>query len=1099
MSHFFRIGSYLAKLFGVLGALCVVVLLLSECAGPSNQLIGQGVYSQAEIDLERAARQPVLQTRSPPSLVVKVDYSTARAAAWFPKGESPILAQLAADNRIPSVAERTGPEPLVLEGIDGVGNYGGAWTGYAVSVSAIFDNLNARMSTTTLVRWSPQGYPVVPHLAKNWHCSADFREYTFSLRKGVRWSDGHPFTADDIVYWWMQEVPRLAVFPKAMLVADQRGRFEKVDDYTVRFTFPAPNPNFIERLADTIVALPAHYLGMYNPDSGDAGLIEREANALGVSPRGLYTLKKQLDNPDCPQMWPWVYRRYQSTPPYQFVRNPYYWAVDSAGNQLPYLDMLFFDVRTKQMGEIAATSGAVTFSGVGFRNYTLVMSQRKHAGYRVLQWYPGARSLYTIYPNLNRRIDISRPETLQKSRLLSDTKFRRALSVAINRRDIIRAVFNGVTEPAQLAPGEGSLFHSERLQNSYIEYDPHQANASLDELGLTARDGEGFRLLPNGQRLTFFLSELFTTTEGPSQFVIDDWAAVGLRVRLRKIPQNILYAERYAYDYDLIATGEEAGESEIFPLLQPYSFVPTQQSCLFAPGYGLWFMSGGLSGDPKSQVPGAIAPPLGHPLREAMASYVEAVTTPDPIRQRRIFERILDIAADQVWSIGISTPPPRLTLVDDQLRNVPKIALASNITKTPANTGVETYYWKGQTLPRNTIDALQRDIMAVTSDPGITLQGSSTATLTGSGKRWNFGSLWAVCTLGGLLWLGRRYPFIGRRLLSLIPTLAIMSALIFSIAQLPPGDFLTTRIMQLEMESNESAANDIKELQQVFHMADPLWKQYLRWSGLLWFFTYDADDAGLLQGNLGRSMESGRPVVDILGDRILLTCLLSAITLAVTWGIALPIGIYSAIRQYSISDYFLSVVGFLGVSVPAFLLALLVMYAGFEWFGISMTGIYSPEFALQPGWNFAKVRDLLAHLWMPVAVLGVGGTAAMIRVMRGNLLDELRKPYVTTARAKGMRPLRLILKYPVRVAINPFISSIGSLLPELVSGGTIVAVVMGLPMVGPFLLSALQNEDVYLAASMLMVLSVLSVVGTLISDLLLLLLDPRIRMAGGHR
>jgi ABC-type dipeptide/oligopeptide/nickel transport system permease component len=232
----------------------------------------------------------------------------------------------------------------------------------------------------------------------------------------------------------------------------------------------------------------------------------------------------------------------------------------------------------------------------------------------------------------------------------------------------------------------------------------------------------------------------------------------------------------------------------------------------------------------------------------------------------------------------------------------------------------------------------------------------------------------------------------------------------------------------------------------------------------------------------------------IVGDRILLTVLISLGTILLTWALAIPIGIYSAVRQYSIGDYVLTFLGFIGMCVPGFLLALLLMYASAEFLGIPVSGLFSSQYGAQPEWDWPKILDLLKHIWVPVVVLGIGGTAGMIRVMRANLLDELKKPYVVTARAKGVRPLKLLLKYPVRMALNPFISGIGGIFPQLVSGGAIVAMVLSLPTVGPLLLAALMSEDMYLAGSMLMVLSLLGVVGTLVSDLLLLWLDPRIRM-----
>ncbi|MGH7996650.1 MAG: ABC transporter permease [Opitutaceae bacterium] len=330
----------------------------------------------------------------------------------------------------------------------------------------------------------------------------------------------------------------------------------------------------------------------------------------------------------------------------------------------------------------------------------------------------------------------------------------------------------------------------------------------------------------------------------------------------------------------------------------------------------------------------------------------------------------------------------------------------------------------------------------------------------------------------------------------MVPTLAVVSIVVFAIVQLPPGDFATVYQAELEEEGSASAAAQIQELRSTFHLDDTPVVQYLRWSGLYWFTSFRDRDTGLLEGNLGRSMEFNLPVATVVGDRIALTVVVSLATILLTWTIAIPIGIYSAVRQYSIGDYALTLLGFLGMSVPGFLLALVLMFLAHRWFGLSVSGLFSPAYETVSGWSWPKILDLLKHIWVPVVVLGLGGTAGMIRVMRANLLDELRKPYVTAARARGVPAVRLLLRYPVRLALNPFVSGVGGLFPELMSGGAIVAIVLSLPMIGPVLFTALLSEDVQLAASMLLVMSFLGIAGTLISDLLLMALDPRIRLQG---
>ncbi|MCX5632077.1 MAG: ABC transporter permease [Phycisphaerae bacterium] len=344
-----------------------------------------------------------------------------------------------------------------------------------------------------------------------------------------------------------------------------------------------------------------------------------------------------------------------------------------------------------------------------------------------------------------------------------------------------------------------------------------------------------------------------------------------------------------------------------------------------------------------------------------------------------------------------------------------------------------------------------------------------------------------------------RHPYIGKRFLIMIPTLLVMSIVIFTIIQLPPGDYLTTRIMMLAEQGDSSSVQELADLKKMFWLDEPVCIRYIKWMGLPWFISFNPSDTGLLQGNLGRSMQTGQPVNDIVGDRIILTVILSLGTILFTWAVAVPVGIYSAVKQYSIGDYILTFLGFIGMCIPSFLLALICMYLGKKYLGISFSGLFSSRYGAQPQWDWFKFLDLLKHIWLPIFVIGLEGTAGMVRVMRGNLLDELRKPYVVTARAKGVRPMKLLFKYPVRLALNPFVSGIGALFPNLISGGAIVAMVLSLPVVGPLMLDALLTEDMYLAGSMLMVLSLLGVFGTLVSDLLLLWLDPRIRFTGGTR
>lgn len=327
------------------------------------------------------------------------------------------------------------------------------------------------------------------------------------------------------------------------------------------------------------------------------------------------------------------------------------------------------------------------------------------------------------------------------------------------------------------------------------------------------------------------------------------------------------------------------------------------------------------------------------------------------------------------------------------------------------------------------------------------------------------------------------FAYTVRRLITMVPTLIAISVIIFVIIQLPPGDYLSTYVAELAAQGEGVNDERIAYLREKYGLDQPIWRQYLMWAG------------GLLQGDLGYSFEYQLPVSELIGDRLLLTFVISIVTILFTYAVAFPIGIYTAVRQYSIGDYTLSFIGFLGLATPNFLLALLLLYAANIWFGTSIGGLMDPEYVGQP-WSWAKAGSVLAHLWVPVVVIGTSGTAAMIRRLRANLLDELQKQYVVTGRAKGLSPGRLLLKYPLRLAINPFIADIGNLLPQVVSGAAIVSVVLDLPTTGQMLIGALKSQDMYLAGSFLMFLALLTVVGMLLSDLALAALDPRIRLEG---
>ena len=323
--------------------------------------------------------------------------------------------------------------------------------------------------------------------------------------------------------------------------------------------------------------------------------------------------------------------------------------------------------------------------------------------------------------------------------------------------------------------------------------------------------------------------------------------------------------------------------------------------------------------------------------------------------------------------------------------------------------------------------------------------------------------------------------FAVRRLLLALLTIWAISVISFGIIQLPPGDYVTSYVANLMSTGTQVTDEEAANLREQYGLDSPFPIQYTKWLNQI------------ANGNFGLSMEYQRPVIDVIGDRLFLTAALAFASIIFTWILAIPIGIYSAVKQYSVGDYVFTLVGFLGLAIPNFLLALVLLYIGFVFFNANIGGLFSPEYAEAP-YSIGKIIDLLDHLWLPSIILAVAGTAQLIRVLRANLLDELRKPYVVTARAKGLSEWRVVLKYPFRVALNPLISTVGYLLPLLVSGSIIISVVMSLPTVGPMLLRALLAQDMFLAGTIIMLIGIMTVIGTFISDLLLAWIDPRIRL-----
>ena len=334
------------------------------------------------------------------------------------------------------------------------------------------------------------------------------------------------------------------------------------------------------------------------------------------------------------------------------------------------------------------------------------------------------------------------------------------------------------------------------------------------------------------------------------------------------------------------------------------------------------------------------------------------------------------------------------------------------------------------------------------------------------------------------------FGYLVQRILIMIPTLLVISVVTFIIIQAPTGDYISNEIELLKANGDLAAAEKLEFLRMEFGLDKPMLEQYAVWFGI---WPGNNGFSGILQADLGWSFEFQQPVRDVVGDRLLFSFVLNFVTIFFVYAVSFPIGVYTAVRQYTLGDHAMTFIGYIGLATPNFLLALILLFLAKTWFGVSIGGLMDDEY-IGEAMSWDKFVSILQHLIVPVIVIGTSGTAGMIRRLRANLLDELQKQYVVTARTKGMRPSRLLIKYPLRMALNPFVADIGSLLPQMISGSAIVSVVLSLPTSGPMLVHALQSQDQYLAGSFLLFLSFLTVVGMFVSDLLLAVLDPRIRL-----
>ncbi len=594
--------------------------------------------------------------------------------------EAPMLKKRVLAGDLPPVAARLPQDPLVIIPPDQNGPYGGSWTRFATSPKDI-GIYRYRIAYDGLVRWGPMGRNVLPNLAVKWRVADGGRTFTFWLRKGVRWSDGQPFTADDILFWYKCVLLNKELTPRVgpdFIRGGEVVRLEKLDDYTIQFRFKEPNGLFIKNLASDLsydmVNYPAHYLKQFHPDYVPLKELQAKAHANRYDFwYQLFSDRIHWRNPEIPRLWAWRMIKPPPARPVVLERNPYYWKVDPEGNQLPYIDQITFDIFDPETINLKAINGEVGMQGrhMTFQNYQLFMTNRQKGGYRVLHWIDGGVGTLALCPNLNHQDPVLR-------KILGDSRFRIALSHAINREEINETLFFGVARGRQIAPPPVSRFYDKAYEEAYLKYDPDLANRLLDEVGLDKRDEDGFRLRPDGRPVALNLETSINVSGIPMlQLIAAHWRAVGIKADLKVMARQLFFTRRDALMHDV---GVWPGAGVIIPVLDPRYFVPRSSASIQAIAYANWYCSGGKKGE---------KPPPD--MLECLDLFEKIERTPDEGEQIRLFKKILDINRKNLWVIGTVGDYPQIFIVNEKYRNVPKSAVHAWVVRSPGNTAPECY------------------------------------------------------------------------------------------------------------------------------------------------------------------------------------------------------------------------------------------------------------------------------------------------------------------------------------------------------------------------------------------------------------------------
>jgi peptide/nickel transport system substrate-binding protein len=653
-------------------AMTLAGIAAASCAQPTPQVI------EKEVPVEKVVKETVVVEKE-----VAVEKVVTATAVETQYNEAPMLSGLVRQGELPPVDERLPDEPLVHTPAEEVGEYGGTW--HRLSTSPGDVRTPDRLNYESLIRWNVMGTEQIPNVAKSWEISPDGTTFTFQLRKGMKWSDGEPFTADDIVFYYedvLQNEELNPSFPKTWTVGGEPVVVTKVDDYTVRFSFPLPSGVFLVDMASAAgrwwALYPEHYLQQFHIEYADQAKLDAMVEEAGFEEwYQLFGDKfSHKTNTELPVIHAWQITVPAPKQPVVMERNPFYWKVDTDGNQLPYIDTVeHMIVAGAEQVNLRAISGEVDMQTrhILFDNFPLFQENKEQGGYRILQWKRGYITDAAIYPNAMHQD----PEMRE---ILGDKRFHWALSLGINRAEIIEGVYLGITEPTQVSPFPSSPFYWEEQAQNMLEHDPDRANEILDEMGLTERDGDGYRLRPNGERLsiTFSYAPIFGSWGDIGELLRAHWEELGIELILDETNRQ-LYVERFQANEHDMAIWQSAAEFN--PLILPMNFVPIHGNSRQAIPAADWYLSGGKEGEE----------PTGD-LRETFDLWDQIKATADFEEQQQLFRQILELNKENIWVIGICTAPPEIVIVKENFRNVPEEAVSDWNLLTPGATAPEQYF-----------------------------------------------------------------------------------------------------------------------------------------------------------------------------------------------------------------------------------------------------------------------------------------------------------------------------------------------------------------------------------------------------------------------